>query len=195
MYSVLSNFACGLLVCVVAVCQIKTAIESIRTAKKLVIATRRGNASKVRSLLEAGHDVNEADNDGNTALICAASNGNLDLTRMLLGHSQIWVNQENNRRRTALMEAVRKGHVEVVRTLIGNSQLDIDPSDRWGNTPLMEAAESGNIEIVRILLTHPEIQISAMNDRGQTAEDLVQVGNQEIANLLKAKAKAFDLTD
>ena len=54
------------------------------TIPTLLLAVHAGRADEVRSLLDAGADVNAADADGITPLMATAMNGNLSLARLLL---------------------------------------------------------------------------------------------------------------
>ena len=54
------------------------------TIPALLLAVHAGRADEVRSLLDAGADVNAADADGITPLMATAMNGNLSLARLLL---------------------------------------------------------------------------------------------------------------
>ena len=72
----------------------------------LIIATENNNLRSVRILINSGVDVNERSEDGMTALIFAAMNGNLEIMEILLEQDGIDVNAANDEGSTALMFAV-----------------------------------------------------------------------------------------
>jgi len=51
-----------------------------------MLASSRGREDIVEMLLEAGADVNAQDDDGSTALMCAAEHGCVNIVKMLLAH-------------------------------------------------------------------------------------------------------------
>lgn len=49
-----------------------------------MLAVSHGNSDMVAMLLEAGADINIQDEDGSTALMCAAEHGRVDIVKHLL---------------------------------------------------------------------------------------------------------------
>ncbi len=74
----------------------------------------------VRFLIDAGADVNYADNYGFTALMIAAEVGHTQIVEMLIEHGAD-VNYATNHGTTALELAADSGHIDedIVRVLIG----------------------------------------------------------------------------
>lgn len=66
----------------------KLADVNIRATKNsqtaLMLAVSHGNFTMVQMLVEAGADINIQDDDGSTALMCAAEQGHLDIIKYLL---------------------------------------------------------------------------------------------------------------
>lgn len=66
----------------------KLADVNIRASKNsqtaLMLAVSHGNFTMVQMLVEAGADINIQDDDGSTALMCAAEQGHLDIIKYLL---------------------------------------------------------------------------------------------------------------
>ena len=52
-----------------------------------MLAVSHGNLDMVQMLLEAGADINIQDEDGSTALMCAAEHGRIDIVKLLLAQS------------------------------------------------------------------------------------------------------------
>ena len=94
------------------------------------------------------------DCDGNTALMLAAYQGDVEIVELLLPRlSQAGINRTNNKGATALMLAAQNGHAAVVRALIARlSPAEINFSVS-GITPLILAVHNNRIEVVKVLLT------------------------------------------
>lgn len=52
-----------------------------------MLAVSHGNTDMVKMLLAAGADINIQDEDGSTALMCAAEHGRIDIVKILLTHT------------------------------------------------------------------------------------------------------------
>lgn len=53
-----------------------------------MLAVSHGNLDMVQMLLDAGADINIQDEDGSTALMCAAEHGRIDIVKLLLAQSE-----------------------------------------------------------------------------------------------------------
>lgn len=84
------------------------------------------------------------------ALLRAATAGNADTVRALLGSPNVDVNGKDDYGNTPLIQAARFGHDEVVTTLI-IAKADVDIKNDEGKTALMLASEAGHDETVRVL--------------------------------------------
>jgi len=122
-------------------------------------AAESGNINKVRTLLDAGADVNhranpglmELEPDGITPLFLAAKYGHADAVRLLIKNGAD-VNAKSNSKANALGTAARWGHTDIARILL-DAGAEVDVVDGWsGGTPLSYATEMGNSTLVRLLL-------------------------------------------
>jgi ankyrin repeat protein len=126
----------------------------------LIKATKEENLEVFTKLLAAGAEANTQDEDGFTALMFAASRGNVlmvkalieakaDLNRTTKIHQsrltgEIWGGS------TALMVAAEKGHKDVVKLLIlGGADLSI--KNKAGQTALDWARNEGHLSLLPIL--------------------------------------------
>jgi uncharacterized protein len=127
-------------------------------AGALMRAVEGGDAAAVKSLLDAGAQVNVAAAAGETALMRAAARGHLEVVRLLLGAgADVHARSENGF--TALFMAVFFGHAAVVRALLeagsdpaAPMQLNTSPekwAELWGDAEiamLLKGARDGRGE-------------------------------------------------
>ena len=143
---------------------------------QFLTASERGNIVTVRSLLDAGTDVDHANKNGFTALLYASKNGHTETVQILLaaGAKVEHVDEDGN---TALMHASYNGHTETVQILLA-AGAKVDHVDVDGNTALMDASYKGHTEIVRMLLAaganvDPELQ--ELIDSGEIRPEIVEL--------------------
>ncbi|BGP39986.1 putative ankyrin-repeat protein [Rhodotorula kratochvilovae] len=140
-----------------------------------------GFGEKARTkVLENGDGV------GNTALMAAATTGNLEIVKLLVGAGAD-VTATNEKGATALHYAASKGHVSVGRLLISKGA-DINARDRASQLPLHRAATTGSLPFIHLILaskspTKPEKPRLNLSDRaGNTPLHLaVESGHAEAA--------------
>jgi ankyrin repeat protein len=114
----------------------------------LMRASLIGATAAVKTLLDAGADVNAADRHGRTALMEAVFSGHTETIRALLERGAD-VDAKDLGGWTALMEAASKGHTEIVRMLLARGA-DVNARNRGGWTA-SRAAARGNLELLMLL--------------------------------------------
>jgi len=112
--------------------------------------TIEGEHGKVKRLLNAGVQVNHANQLGTFGLLLASDRGCLTTVLTLL-EAGAKVNQEDRIGETPLMRACVKGHEEVVKLLIAH-KARVHLRTRNGRTVLMFAAYGGSHAICSLLL-------------------------------------------
>ena len=130
-------------------------------------AAMRGDVAEVRSLLEAGEDVNAAQGDGMTALHWAAASGRVELAELLVSAGADLEAGTRLGRYTALHIASREGRPAVVETLLG-AGADAGAVTSTGATPLHFAAGAGAPDAVQALLRHGADANAREPEWGQT---------------------------
>ena len=105
----------------------------IEEAKKMI---KEANNLNIASEL-----VNKDDNDGNTPLLWASTDGHLQMAKLLITNGAE-VDKVRNDGRTALMSASYYGHLEIV-TLLIEHQADVHLKNNGGGTALDWARDGG----------------------------------------------------
>lgn len=110
----------------------------------------------VKLLLDAGADVEEANDAGYSNLMFAAKNGDIELAKCFLdANADVnLVMEDYAGEETALSLAAAYGHASMARLLLENGA-DVNFQSQKGAqvTPLMHAAMSGHADVVRELLS------------------------------------------
>ena len=134
-----------------------------------------GDVQECRDLIDGGGiDIDEQDDDGDTALMNAASFGPPALVEMLL-EKEADKELRNNEGKTALMYAAWVGPKRGVVMLLEEGA-DIDVQDDDGNTALILATSQGRRRVVEELVNNGA-NIAVANNAGNTALQLAQEMN------------------
>ena len=126
-----------------------------------------GSLDVAKLLVRAGAGVCVADNDGDTCLMIAGSNGHTETVRYLLCLPEVEMDGANNCGRTALHGAVKWEHADVVQVLI-DAGADIEARTNSGWPALFIASASGELVIVKKLVDAGAVVCTA-NSKGNTA--------------------------
>ncbi|KAM3932561.1 kinase D-interacting substrate of 220 kDa isoform 3-T3 [Leptodactylus fuscus] len=119
--------------------------------QNLLSYVEEGNIAALKTLLEKCKDVDERNENGQTALMLAAEQGNLEIVQELL-QKRANCNLEDVDNWTALISASKEGHVEIVRELV-DCNANLEHRDMGGWTALMWASYKGCTEVVDLLLS------------------------------------------
>jgi len=116
----------------------------------IVDAAERADRAAVLRALAKGANPNAPGPDGTTAVMWAASNGDLELVRALV-KAGADVKLKNQFGTSAITEAATIGAAPIVNVLL---KAGADPNFRnpEGETPLMAAARSGHVDAAKVLL-------------------------------------------
>ena len=121
---------------------------------------------EIKELLKKGADLEAKDGDGDTALVGAATRGQLDVVKCLveLGAD---LEAKDGDGRTALMMAASWGELDVVKFLVEHGA-DVNAKGEGGRTALMYVASNGCWEVVEYLVVNGA-DLEAKNKFGRTA--------------------------
>lgn len=151
-----------------------TKAESTQNFHPLHIAAEFDSYSVLSVLLEnTTNDINEKDENGNTALHIAVQNGSFNSFSLLILKRTIDMNIKNNHGLTAFHIAVQNNNIFMVHFLLTSYQIlslkQFNPNitDPEGNTVLHIAIKRQSLEMVQELLKYPFIQRNVLNDDGE----------------------------
>ena len=157
----------------------KMSEETYEMIQQLFQLVRSSDAARLRGLFERGFDApNIRDGKGNSLLMLASYNGQLETAHLLLEHGgdpQL----ANDMGQIPLAGAAFKGNTEMTRLLIEHGA-DVNARMADGKTPLMFAAMFNRLEIIDLLLEHGA-DASARATDGSTALSLTQIMGAEDA--------------
>ncbi|XP_063771523.1 kinase D-interacting substrate of 220 kDa isoform X3 [Pseudophryne corroboree] len=119
--------------------------------QNLLSYVEEGNIAVLKTVLEKCKDVDERNENGQTALMLAAEQGNLEIVQELL-QKRANCNLEDVDNWTALISAAKEGHLEIVRELV-DCNANLEHRDMGGWTALMWASYKGCTEVVDLLLS------------------------------------------
>lgn len=120
-------------------CEIAAAF-TIDFLKSGPVPIETNNNTIIEALLKQGADVNAKDDNGESALLFAAKNGQTEMVQLLLIKGAN-VNLKTPKRTTALMVAVYKCHKDVVEVLLAQGA-DVNSRNRSGETALRQAIKA-----------------------------------------------------
>jgi ankyrin repeat protein len=107
------------------------------------------------------------DSYGQTPLMWAAQNGQLETVMLLLSIDDVNPNARDDQGQTPLMWAAKYGHEETIKQLLlSPHNVDPDAKDDRGMTPLMWAARNGHNDTVKQLLLNTNNANPYAEDRG-----------------------------
>lgn len=147
----------------------------------------RGEIDWVKDILSKKEtNVNERDKGNRSALIIAAKEGYVDLSKVLL-EAKIDINLQDAAGNTALLHAISRNNKELVNLLL-EYKPDVNIVDSMGMSPLMKAAGNGRNEMVEKLIAKGA-NVNAKAKNGWTVLQFAEPYPETVAMLKKAGAK------
>jgi ankyrin repeat protein len=164
--------------------KIRDLIAVVRKNKGLFIAAKDGNLAGVKAALDAGANIDEVGEDGQTSLYIASFFNRIDVVKELLDRGANIEAESNGE--TSLHIASNQGCITIVRLLLARgANIDAETSD--GMTSLWIAIEAGELDVVRLLLARGA-NIEKIDHNGNTPLLFASyVGDFRLVNLLLEK--------
>jgi Zn-dependent protease with chaperone function len=157
----------------------------------MIDAVVKGDASKVKSLLDKGEDVHVEDYQGLTPLHWAVQDGNEKIVALLIEEGAD-PNYENYDSVTPLMNAAEIGDTSIAKILL-KAGGDPNLTDSEGMTSLFYAVFSDNKDMVTLLLDSGVDPSLTDNMYMSALMHAIQLKNREIVNILKTKINKGEL--
>jgi len=117
----------------------------------LIIASKYGHTKYIKTLVDAGADINQPDIDGWNALLVASISNYPNFVIELLEYPNIIVDYTNKSGSTSLMLCADKNMIDCVKILIDKGA-DVNKIDIYGYNSLMCASFCGYTECTKILI-------------------------------------------
>jgi ankyrin repeat protein len=151
--------------------------QARKDGMQLFQAVLAGDVAKVKARIAAGEDVNavwpveQGGNDGHTALIAAARDGQAEITALLLAAKADPYAVDSLYKALALHKSAYMGHPNSARPQV-DALLDLDIQGPWqGFTPLHDAIWQGHPDVAEVLIAGgADVTLEAVT--GQTPLDL-----------------------
>lgn len=158
------------------------AVPKRATINDLLKAVDGDDISLVKDLLDEGLDVNGKNKNGWSAMMIAASKGNMEILKLLIEKGAA-ADQKNLQGQTPLIFAAHWGHADVVSLLIEQGvNVNLQMNDGW--TALIDSISMDHTEVAEILIKSGA-DLNAKSKNGWTALMAAAYNNNaEIVNLM-----------
>ncbi|PSM52567.1 ankyrin domain-containing protein [Campylobacter blaseri] len=111
---------------------------------------RSNNADDLKTMIEAGLNVNLKNEKGDSLLMLASYNNSYETAKMLISKGAL-VDEKNDRGQTPLAGVCFKGYLDMVKLLVENGA-NIDENNGMGMTPYSFAIMFGRKDVANYLL-------------------------------------------
>nr|XP_044993551.1 kinase D-interacting substrate of 220 kDa isoform X3 [Jaculus jaculus] len=125
---------------------------SVLISQSVINYVEEENIPALKALLEKCKDVDERNECGQTPLMIAAEQGNLEIVKELIKNGANCTLEDLDNW-TALISASKEGHIHVVEELL-KCGVDLEHRDMGGWTALMWACYKGRTDVVELLLSN-----------------------------------------
>ena len=151
------------------------AVRAQSLNEDFLAAARKGDAAKVKELLDKGVDVNTKTQYGATALAYACDKGHIEVVKLLLEHGANVNVKDTFYGEVPIDWAISKDNVEIIKLLVDKGAQDKD-------RVLAYAVQKGQIDLVKAVLDKGEMKPAALSSPLELA---ITANKTEIVELLK----------
>lgn len=107
-------------------------IQDVTGNSAISNAVKNNDEQLVETLIEKGVDISQISGEGNSLLCCAATNGNVNITKLVLREvlkQKLPVDHKNMHGLTPLLLAAQGGHINVAKMLVSTGKASITIRD------------------------------------------------------------------
>ena len=138
-------------------------------AGSLIQAVMNNDIEFTKRILEdKTYNINEVNQQNESALLIAAHNNFVEIAKVLIDHGAD-VNQQDNIQDSPYLYAGAQGKTEILAYMLKNSQPNQQIYNRFGGNTIIPAAEKGHLDTVKLLLEDGTVDINHQNNYGYTA--------------------------
>ena len=138
-------------------------------AGSLIQAVMNNDIEFTKRILEdKTYNINEVNQQNESALLIAAHNNFVEIAKVLIDHGAD-VNQQDNIQDSLYLYAGAQGKTEILAYMLKNSQPNQQIYNRFGGNTIIPAAEKGHLDTVKLLLEDGTVDINHQNNYGYTA--------------------------
>lgn len=132
-------------------------------------AVETKNIDQVEKILSSdGYPIDEQNEKGETPLLIATHNNDVDIAKKLIDAGAD-VNKQDNIEDSPYLYASAQGKTEILAYIIENAEPNQSIYNRFGGNSIIPAAEKGHLDNVKILLADGKVDINHQNNYGYTA--------------------------
>ncbi len=160
----------------------------------LMLAAFNGFSDIVEFLLtESDVDVNDMDDNGDTALSCAIIRGHMDTFLVLFNSQYVRKDVRNASGWSLLLTAAGHQQEEIVAFLLNQPDTDVAAVDMFGLNAMHYAAFTGSLPVLKLLVDDGRIDKEAIDRDGDTALSIAaKRGSDEMVQLLLGDSERGD---
>ncbi|EOH94245.1 ankyrin repeat domain-containing protein [Enterococcus pallens] len=162
------------------------------SAGSLIQAVTANNLDQTKAILSsANYPLDEVNEHGETPLLIAVHNNQVDIAKALIDAGAD-INKQDAIQDSPYLYAGAQGRSEILSYMLAHATPNQAITNRFGGNALIPAAEKGHLDNVKILLADKRVDINHQNNYGYTAlieavalRDGSQVYQDIVAELLK----------
>ncbi|PON28932.1 hypothetical protein TGAM01_v202040 [Trichoderma gamsii] len=121
-------------------------------------------------------------------VLSAAAGGHVSLLKHLI--QTYSYDLQHEQAQMMFHRAAASGHKEIVKLLLGGYNIEINGTDDSGNTALYLAVQACREDVVRVLLERQDIDIHAYSTGGSAFSAALDLGRDDLAEMLYASDRA-----